>query len=650
MKNRTFLSLLALLVAFLVAGCSGGGGSDLPSGFTPSGPATWLCFDPSVADIPLPMDLARDPETGFNALPGEGEPQASINSLQGWSTSGPMILNFSALVDEASVHADSILLIDSVTNTPVPVTFRLQTLSPGKSTVLVSPVRPLVPSRSYLAIVTNRVSSGGKPITSSQVAEILKFQGSLVDAGGHSKVPGLTDEQAQALEKLRVPWQPVWAAAEAVTGQPRSDIPFAWTFTTQPLFQTLPILRQRMQAEEIIPVVTQSFVGADMVEAFFQSLGVAAVPHDAITAVYIGYILSPNYLADPLNGPFQGSPENPTRLGSVSVPFLATVGSNSATGTVIFAHGITRTKADVLALANSANAQGLGAISLDLVLHGDRKLPDQPSGTGFINLKNLRMSRDNIRQSVNDLYALSHMIASGNTDFNGDQTPEFSTDNQVFLGQSLGGIVGTVFVATEPNVRLADLNATGARVPRMMVDSVKLGPVIIEGLKEAGIELGTLPFEQFLWAAQTVVDDADPFNYANVLQTGSLKDGVTTAVLVQEMVDDLVIPNSATHDLVRSLGTKLVLRTDPAENRIPAGVEAEPGPVIGSGFFQYINGMHGFLLDPGQGPTVAAQTQVFTHFLTGIASGYTAPTILVPPGQRTDQPGWEFPFEASPEG
>lgn len=652
MKNRTLLSLLALLAAFLVAGCSGGGGSDLPppSGFSASGPAAWLRFDPSISDIPLPMDIARNPATGFNALSGEGEPYVSINSLQGWSTAGPMILNFSALVDVASVHAGSILLIDSVTSTPVPVTFEVKTLSAGESTVLVRPVRPLVPFRRYLAIVTDKVTCGSTPIISSRVAGVLKFQGTLVDAGGHSKVSSLTDEQAQALEPLRVAWQPVWAAAEAVTGQLRGDIPFAWTFTTQPLFQTLPVLRQRMQSEEITPVVTQSFVGAGMVDAFFQAQGLGAVPHDAITAVYAGYLLSPNYLADPLDGPFQGTPDNPTRLGSAPVPFLATVGGSTASGTMIFAHGITRTKGDVLVLANTANANGLGVVALDLVLHGDRKLPGQPSGTGFVNLNNLRMTRDNARQSVNDLYALSRMIASGNTDFNGDQTPEFSTANQVFLGQSLGGIVGTAFVATEPAVRLATLNATGGRIPSLLVDSASLGPVILDGLKAAGIEPGTLAFEQFLWMAQTIMDDSDPFNYASGLQAGTLKGGVASSVLVQEMVGDQVVPNSATDDLVRSLGTKLVSRTNPAENQVPVGVDPVPGPVIGSGLFQYINGSHGFLLDPSQGPTVAAQTQVFTHFLTGIASGYSTPTVIVPPGQRTDQAGWVFPFQASLEG
>ncbi len=253
------------------------------------------------------------------------------------------------------------------------------------------PVRPLTPFRRYMMIVTNKVSCGGTPITSSKVAGVLKFGGSLVDESGTSRVSSLTDQQAQVLEPLRAAWQPIWAAAEQITGQARADIPFAWTYTTQPLFQTLPVLRARMQGEAITPVVTQSFVGAEAVNAFFVAKGLGAVPHTAVAAVYAGYFVAPNYLSDPLNGPFQGTPANPTQAGTANIPFIATVGASTASGTVIYGHGITRTKGDALVLANSANAQGLGMIAIDSVLHGDRSLPGQSSGTGFVNLTNVRI-------------------------------------------------------------------------------------------------------------------------------------------------------------------------------------------------------------------------------------------------------------------
>ncbi len=649
---RSLHFFLVLILATLLAGCSGGGGSDNPdpSGFSAWGPAAWLRFDPAIADVPLPMDIARNPATGFNAISGTGEPYEAINSLQGWSTSGPMILNLSSVVDPASVHAGSILVIDTVAQTPVPVTFEFRTLQAGQSTVLVRPVRPLAPARRHMVIVTNRVTCGGIPITSSKVAGVLKFRGSLVSAEGASTVGSLTDAQARALEPLRAAWQPVWAAAEQVTGQLRGDIPFAWTFTTQPLFQTLPVLRERVQSQDITPVVTRSFVGPDQVHGFFTSLSPNPPPHEAVAAVYTGYFVAPNYLSHPLAGPFQGPATNPTQVGTVNVPFIATVGSTTATGTLIYGHGITRTKGDALVLANGANARGLGVIALDLVLHGDRSLPGQFSGTGFVNPANLRMSRDNIRQSVSDLYALSRMVASGNTDFNQDQAPDLSTSNQVFVGHSLGGLVGTPFIATEPRVRLAALNVTGARVPKLLLDSPTFGPGLEKGLQDAGVEPGTMAFEQFMWIAQTVLDDADAFNYAAGLEAGALKGQISSRVMVQEMLGDRVIPNTATDDLVRALGVNLVQRTNPAENQVPSGVTAVPGPAVGSGFFQYISGQHAFLLDPSQGPTAAAQAQILTYLLTGIGSGYTGPTIVVPPGQKVAIDTWTWPCEVLVEG
>ena len=659
MKVRSLTGfVLAALLALLVAGCGGNGGfsADVaPTGFSASGPAATLRFDPSVSDIPLPMDIARNPQTGYNAITGTGEPYASMNSLQGWSTAGPLIMNFSAQLDPASVNAGSILVIDTVAGTPVPYTFELKTLTPGQTTVLARPVRPLTSFRRYMVIVTNKVSSASTPITSSRVAGVLKFGGSLVDVDGNSTVGSLTNAQAQALEPLRAAWQPLWASAEAITRQPRGDIPFAWTFTTQPLFQTLPVLRTRLQTETVTPTVTASFSGPAQVDYFFTTvLGNAAIPHNAITAVYVGYFPSPNYLSDPLNGPFQGTPANPTQVGTVNVPFLAFQGASTASGTLIYGHGITRSMLDSAPLANSACANGMGVIALNYVLHGtpafdqtfglaSRVLPGQTSGTGFINLNNPRMSRDNVRQSVNDFCALSRMIASGNTSFAGG-APVFSTANQVFVGQSLGGIIGTTFAAVEPNVRLATLNVAGGRITKLLLDSPTFGPTIVAGLQAAGVRQGTLAFEQFMWITQTVIDDADSFNYAPTVQAGTLKGNVTTNVLVQEMLGDTVVPNTATDDLTRALGIQLVYRTNQAENQVPTGVTAVAGPVNGSGLFQYLGGQHGFLLDPAQGPTVAAQTQVFNHLLTGIGSGYATPQIIVPPGQRADEPTWTLPY------
>lgn len=664
MKLRSHLRLLlAAAMAFVMAGCGGGGGSDTnpnPAPFAASGPQASVRFDPSTSDVPLPMDIARNQQTGFNAITGTGEPFDSINSLQGWSTSGPILINFSAGVDAASVNAGSIILLDTVAGAPVPVFFQ-QLAFNGQSTVKMYPVRPLTPFRRYMVIVTNKVSSGGQPIVSSRVAGLLKFGGSLVDANGNSTVSSLTNAQAAALEPLRAAWQAIWPVAETVTGQPRGDIPFAWTFTTQPLFQTLPELHTRSEANTPVPTVTGAFVGAAQVDFFFANvIGNAAIPHNAITAVYVGSIPVPSYISDPLNGPFQGTPANPTQLGTINIPFIAYRGASTAAGTMIYGHGITRSMLDSTAIANGACANGLGVIAINFVLHGNatfdqtfglttRVLPGQPSGTGFINLSNPRMSRDNIRQTTSDLMNLQRMIELGNTNFVGNGA-EFSTANQVYVGQSLGGIIGTVFTAVEPDVRLGVLNVPGGRLAKLLLDSPTFGPVITAGLQAAGVTPGTYRFEQVVWILQTVVDDADAFNYGAHVLAGTLKGNVATNVLVQEMLGDLVVPNTATDDLARSIaGTgaafRLVLRTNAAENQNTAGLTTVAGPTTGAGLFQYIGGQHGFLLDPTQGPTTAAQTQVFTYLLTGIGGGIANATIIVPAGQRAGDALYSLPFD-----
>ncbi len=615
-----------------------------------AGSSAWLRFDPLAPDLPLPMDLARDPATGRNRIPGTGEPYDSLNSLQGWSTSGPLILNFNALVDAASVNDFSVMLCEAESGSPLSTRLEVKNLAPDRSTVLIRPLRPLEPAHRYLVVLTGDITSGGRPIIASRAAELLKHGSSLLKFDGTSAIPGLSDDRAQALEAMRLDWREVWSLAEGATLQSRFELPFAWTFTTQPLLQTLPVLRARIQGQAVVPVVTGSYVGPTAVDAFYFSKGLGAVPHGDVAAVYAGYFMAPNYLSDATDGPFQGPPGTPVPVGTTRVPFLALRGPGTAAGTVLFGHGISRSKSDALVLANAANARGLGVVAIDSVLHGERALPGQASGTGFVNLDNILMSRDNIRQTVSDLCALSRMVGTGNTDFDGDQVPDLATGAQVYVGQSLGGIIGTAFVAVEPNVRLATMNVAGARISQLMLDSTALRPVVLAAARVLGFQPGTEAFDQYLWAIQTVLDDADPFNYAPGVLPGTLKGGVPTSVLVQEMLGDLVVPNAATDDLVRAMGIDLVQRTNPAENQVPFGVRAVRGPAVGSGLFQYVKGQHGFLLDPFEGPTQAAQEQALTHALSGIATAYGGATVTVPVGQRADLPTWRFPFELFPEG
>ena len=156
------------------------------------------------------------------------------------------------------------------------------------------------------------------------------------------------------------------------------------------------------------------------------------------------------------------------------------------------------------------------------------------SGFHFINLRNLVVTRDNVRQSVADLFALTKALETMDYDSGG---PDFDMDRVYFMGHSLGAIVGSVFLAMEPNVRDAVLAMPGASVAKLLDGSATFGPIIAAGLAANGVTKGTADYEAFMGAAQTVVDPADPINYVD-------RTGGNRGILLIELLGDLVIPNT----------------------------------------------------------------------------------------------------------
>jgi pimeloyl-ACP methyl ester carboxylesterase len=168
-------------------------------------------------------------------------------------------------------------------------------------------------------------------------------------------------------------------------------------------------------------------------------------------------------------------------------------------------------------------------------------VPDnKPDSSGFhyINLRNLAVTRDNVRQSVADLFTLTKALQSMDYDDNTGNT-DFDTSRIYFLGHSLGGIVGSIFLAMEPDVRDAVLAMPGAGLAKLLDGSATFGPIIAGGLQAAdnGVVKGTADYEAFMTAAQTVIDPADPINYMDRMRDGR-------GVLLFEVVGDMVIPNT----------------------------------------------------------------------------------------------------------
>jgi hypothetical protein len=593
--------------------------------------------------IPLPNNFLLNPQTGLLNLPGGDDSGVdntinAANSLDGFSTTGPIVVPFRGTVVPETVNADTLPVYNSATGQEVLVTYDVENNETG-SVVTIVPVRPLDPDTTYVVVLTQGITSAlsNSPILSNNDILLLQRDTPLIDGNGNSLALGVTNEQAQQLEPVRQANQAVIGAAEQLTGNSRANIPFAFAFTTQTLFQALPAAREQVVAANAglvnttpapggtAPIATQAGIPQFQIPSVAQLFGIlgvpAAVPTSDIGLIYKGTVAVPQFREDPLTDYWANPAVN---SGDIDVPFLLCMPDPVAfpgpRPVVIFQHGITRSKGDVFVLANAFNSQGLAIIAIDLPLHGDLKVdPSADDGEGFINPAMPRVSRDNIRQGVVGLYALTQAIYSGQTDLNGDQVPELvpgTVAAPFFLGQSLGAMTGIDFAATEPHVNRSVMNVPGGRIVNLLLNSPAFGPLVLQGLAANGISPGTPEFAQFVIFTQAVLDDVDPLNYAEPAISGSLRGGTGANLLQQLHTEDTVILPESQYDLANAFGEDADFAQIDALlplQLVTQAVSPDPGP----GLFEIPGADHGAILDPTLGPTVQIVTQAITFIGTG---------------------------------
>ena len=335
---------------------------------------------------------------------------------------------------------------------------------------------------------------------------------------------------------------------------------------------------------------------------------------------------------------------------------------------VIFQHGIGGNKEQFLAIAGSLAVAGHAAIAIDHPLHGERDFGSDQFNAGvdptaYLNLSSLLTARDNLRQSSSDLLALRHAIGNSNSFFGGVNV---DSSKVKFVGHSLGAIVGTNFlaIANSPHmyseqadqlgvsfdINEATLGMPGGGIASFLLESGQFGPVVggllsyqqIEPFRQAANQAienngGPAPgspgfndfiaqfyvqffaeapaalvagrddlLTQFRFAAQTVIDSADPVNHA------ALARSTETPILLIQADGDTVIPNttgyptSGTAPLAQLLGLPVITETTVSEDPISA-------------YVRYADATHASLLAPGATDIEAAvqqsiQTSVGVYF------------------------------------
>jgi hypothetical protein len=676
---RYRLPAVLLITGVLLAGCGGSSsdsigptdptsGNGNPGGGSGSGVGVVHAnFVPLSGVLPYPTDLYFNgstdgtlnmPVTPF--LPNA----AAINALDGFSTNATITARFSAPIDAATISPATVFVLEvDVDNaTKATVGFRrvlafgtdftarvAQTVDSLGATLEIVPLKPLTPSSGatnvgYLVVLTNGLhdTSGNAATPDSDYLAIL---GALPTCaaltGSMNGICLLTGAQLQL--------------TTAVLGAPvAASAVLTFSFSTQATADTMNYASLLAQPGLIGVVPT----GLNL------SMLNAALP--PIADVYVGQLEIPYYLdpANPLGGHWDAAPGGPgvpstnlTRFNPVPVakaqldiPLFVTV-PNVASGhakpangwpVVVFQHGLQGNRTQSAAVAGAYASQGFVVAAIDIPLHGitdpanpfyqagaertfDLDLvnnttgaagPDgiiDPSGSYIINLTSLLTSRDNLREAAVDIVQLVKSLP--NLDVDGDTVPDIDGTRIHYSAISLGAIVGTVANAMAIPTVSAYLNVPGGGVANLLRDSQALGPVVNQGLAAKGVNAGTTLYDQFFRDAQTVVDAGDPVNY--IATTVAAR-----PVLVSQVLNDTVIPNSATQRLIAA--APFVKTATPGLNPVGAGTGT---------WVHFTSGSHGSLLSPAA--SVAVTTEMQTHAASLAASGgaafaVTNPAILEP--------------------
>lgn len=629
-------------------------------------------------EIPYPNNLLFSP-TGDDTKDGTlnipfkpDDPAAAttmaLNALDGFSTIAPMRTTFSSPIETSSLTSDSVQIFQ-VTLSSIPaggVTSIVRQLEfnkefavsvssldtdPSQSTLVISPLAALTAKSHYLVMLTRDIkNTHGQSASPSAQYLIAKHTSPLVDGEGVSQVNTLKNEQAARLEPVR---QLVNAqeAALANQGIDTSTVVLSWTFSTQSIGEVLQAVRTATTSSSSINT-TSIGTTADLL---------AAGP--GLANVYTGTLEVPYYLTnkdakstDPVTTFWQGAGGSnltqfnttPVATSTQTLPLMLCIPTTGSAPwpVVIYQHGITLDRSTVLAVADSLASQGFATVAIDLPLHGvssgspfhrdfertfeldfinnttglphaEGETPDgaDPSGSHFINLTSLRTSRDNVRQGVADLFALTQALQSMDYDGGG---ADFDIDNLHFLGHSLGGMVGSIFVALEPQIKSVVLAAPGSGIPKLLDASARFGPRISAGLGAKGVIKGTADYENFLGAAQAVLDAGDPLNYAATTTTNR-------SVLLLEVIGDQVIPNNVLTDAPAGTIPAPLSGTDPLAIAMGLNKISETSENLNA-WIRFTAGHHGSALTPNNAqdePDETAAT-VFSTMQTAIASFFAS--------------------------
>ncbi|MEO8549647.1 MAG: Ig-like domain-containing protein [Kofleriaceae bacterium] len=554
---------------------------------------TELAMDQPSQRIPLPIELMIEPTTGLVDAPVapwdtavEAEAKKRLASFDGFGLSSSQLFELTQPMSATTLNETTVKLYRIDGATPVLVPATIEVLADKTHLVVTPKAKRLAEKTTYALVVSKDVrdAEGNAPVV-MPIGHFLQAKAPvLVD--GKSQIRAIEDHDAVKLEDSRT------KLAAALDSIGRDNVLAAWPFTTMSVAAPLKELRLASEREAVSPnpaSVTHMTPGEALLDF---PIGIGSILN--VGDVYNGTIESPVYL-DPVTRGWRGDGGHSVD----NIKFTMTVPKNKPAGAmpvVIFGHGLITERRFVLAIGDALAAKGYAVISIDFPYHGDRtycakggpisvvnpldgslasldpcssgstcndlgKCVDAngngnhlatfgvistpiASGAVFLEIDHIASSKDHFQQALVDLGALDRSLRKGA--WQPLLGHPVDATRIYYAGQSLGGIMGAVFLGTNPDIQRAVLNVPGAGLIPLFDDSTFFSAQLDAFFTRQHIDRASFDGRRFLTVAHWFLDAVDPQHLGPIISQ--------RAVMLQMATLDFIIPNANTELLQQVTG------------------------------------------------------------------------------------------------
>ncbi len=563
-----------------------------------------ILMDKELQKMPLPSDFLRNPATGTVEIPiyddyddFKKENLAAINTFDGFGLSSDLYFELTSPINVQTLNADSVkLFARQADGTMEEVAIDIQSRN-GDKFIKIRPTGGMLnPDTFHMMVVTTALQNAAGVAVEAMTAGMLAMIDAPLVEEGRSALDALDNDSASRLELVRSHTSPGLANLYESGKLEAGNVAAAWTFKTMEIRETM--LRSRDLAINLntdpTPIIEADKTVFDSILEF----PIGAVSMFNVERVIDGYIMMPNLLDHTTRKNYEDGTWSlePVRF-TMTIP--KNVRPDEPLKTVIFGHAIVTERRMVYAMADTMAQNGYATIGIDFPYHGERthctdfgpmcqedplnpgeficpeacqsgytcaedgrcvdingegnylnKWPILPmyqaSGAAFIEIDNLYGTTHHFYQAIADLNTLLRSLRQGDwrSAIGYDIAPDFG-----YVGQSLGGIIGSVFTSTQPIINRSVLNVPGGNLIPLFQNSPWFGQHFQKFIDDHGFVPGSQEFDQAMMIARWLADPVDPQTFARYLLKENFNTGEAMPdrkVIIQMATLDTIIPNDNT--------------------------------------------------------------------------------------------------------